>query len=184
MDLSYGRYRLLPLRYEDIFIIKDWRNRQIDVLRQKNPLTDEEQQIFYEEKVLPSQQSESPRMILFSYLYNYDCVGYGGLVNINWLDERAEVSFLMNPDFVFDDETYEESFSSFLTMVKFYAFERIGLNRLFTETFEIRTLHIDILEKNGFKLEGRLREQVKIGKSYVDSLMHGCLKGKHRDVMD
>lgn len=176
--LCLGDYQLVPLRYEDIFLIKDWRNRQLEVLRQRELLTDEEQERFYFEKVQPSFRIKEPNMILFSYLSEGICVGYGGLVNVNWVDRRAEVSFLMNPDFISDDEIYTIAFSAFLRLIKEYAFSVQNFNRLFTETFDIRSLHIEILENSGFVLEGRLREQTCIGSMFVDSLIHGCLNCK------
>jgi RimJ/RimL family protein N-acetyltransferase len=33
-----------------------------------------------------------------------------------------------------------------------------------------------VLEANQFRLEGRLREHVRIGGTAVDSLIHGCLQ--------
>ena len=71
--------------------IKDWRNDQIDVLRQKAVLTDEDQIGYYHNIVLPSMNERQPEIILFSFLLNAGCIGYGGLTNIDWSHKRAEI---------------------------------------------------------------------------------------------
>lgn len=48
---SKGEYSIVPIRYEDRFKIMEWRNEQIYHLRQREPLTKEDQdagQFFWE----------------------------------------------------------------------------------------------------------------------------------------
>jgi RimJ/RimL family protein N-acetyltransferase len=178
-----GPYSLVPLRAEDMLSIGRWRNEQIAVLRQKRPLTDEDQRNYYERVVEPSFGQQHPGLLLFSYLLDNRLIGYGGLTNLDWDHRRAEISYLVETkrSGEQDVERYDRDFSTFLRLMKQIAFEDLELNRLFTETFDIRPVHVSILEKNGFKLEGRLLQHVRINGVYVDSLMHGCLK-EHEHV--
>ena len=64
----------------------------------------------------------------------------------------------------------------FIRLIKKVLFEDLNFNRIFTETYDIRPHHISILEKNGFQLEGRMREHIQINNKFVDSLIHGFLK--------
>lgn len=73
-------------------------------------------------------------------------------------------------------DAYREAFNVFLDMMKEFAFQAVKLNRIYTETYDIRPDHIGILENNGFVLERRMREQVKIQGKFVDSLIHGITK--------
>jgi len=173
---SFGEYSLVPMRKEDIFKIKEWRNRQIDVLRQKEELTDEDQRVYYNSVVKPSFGERQPRLILFSYLLDNQCIGYGGLTNIDWEAKRAEISFLLNPERVQDAQLYQREFSVFLKLIKKVAFEDLGMNRLFTETYDLRPAHINILELNGFKREGCMQKHVMVQGCLVDSLIHGFLR--------
>ena len=50
-EFSYGNYRLVPLRYEDRFLIMKWRNEQIYHLRQSSLLTEEDQQRYFDNVV-------------------------------------------------------------------------------------------------------------------------------------
>lgn len=51
---TYEHHSLVPLRSGDIISIKDWRNAQIDILRQNAPLSDEEQQHYFHQVVEPT----------------------------------------------------------------------------------------------------------------------------------
>jgi RimJ/RimL family protein N-acetyltransferase len=176
-----GPYSVTPLREEDIYRIREWRNEQMDVLRQNRLLTEADQVKYYQETVMASFEAEEPRIILFSFLLDGRCIGYGGLTNIDWVSGRAEISFLVDTARAGDAAGYREDFSAFLSLMKEVAFRDVHFNRLFTETFDIRPVHIEILEANGFRLEGKMREHVRIGDRVVDSFIHGYLKG-YRDA--
>jgi RimJ/RimL family protein N-acetyltransferase len=170
-----GEYRLIPLREQDIFNIKEWRNSQLDILRQNHLMTDEEQENYYKNRIKPTFSDPAPEQILFSLLLKNQCIGYGGITNIDWDSKRGELSFLLNPASTADSSLYEKEFSIFITLIKKMAFQGLQLNRIFTETYDIRPFHIAILEKNGFVFEGRLHQHVLIDGRFVDSLIHGFL---------
>ncbi|QMU28980.1 GNAT family N-acetyltransferase [Adhaeribacter radiodurans] len=172
-------YSIVTLRESDIFLIKEWRNSQLAVLRQKAPLTNTDQENYYRQAVLPIFTQSQPKIILFSFLKNNTCIGYGGLTNIDWESRRFEMSFLVDPVIYQNQEQYQVSFSAFITLMKQVAFEDLNFNRIFTETYDIRPYHIAILEQNGFQFEGRMRQHVVIDQQLVDSLLHGFLKEYH-----
>ncbi len=176
-EWSKGPYTITPLREADIFPIRRWRNEQMDVLRQNRLLSEADQLKYYHDVVVPSFEAEQPKIILFSYLLDGRCIGYGGLTNIDWVSGRAEISFLVDTGRTKDEAGYREDFSVFLSLMKEVAFTDVHFNRLFTETFDIRPVHVGILETSGFRLEGIMREHVRIGDRFVDSLIHGYLKG-------
>ena len=111
--MQYGDYSLLPIQKKDMYAIKEWRNSQIDVLRQSKLLTNDDQDKYYMNVITPLFKLKQPDQLLFSYMKSKECIGYGGLVNINWQHKRAELSFLLDPERVCDDEVYkkEGSFS-------------------------------------------------------------------------
>lgn len=169
-------YAIVPFRKEDIFLIKAWRNDQMDVLRQNKVLTDEDQKHYYENWVEKSFSEGEPKIILFSFLLDEKCIGYGGLTNVDWFSKRAEISFLVDSHRLSDQEVYGSDFLAFLTLMKKVAFDTMALNRLFTETFAFREFHISILEQSGFRYEGRMKEHVFIRNKFEDSLLHGYIK--------
>jgi RimJ/RimL family protein N-acetyltransferase len=135
---------------------------------------------YYQQMVVPLFSREHPSQLLFSLLLDNKCIGYGGIVHISWSNLRGEISFLVDPERLKIDGIYREDFSAFLAMIKEVAFEHLGFNRIFTETFDIRDEHIGILEASGFLREGRLREHVMIGGSFVDAVMHGFIKTDYK----
>lgn len=174
-----GDYALVPLRHEDIFKIVDWRNDQIDILRQKKPLTKSDQESYFNNTVKPTFAENEPRIMLFSLLLEGECIAYGGLVYIDWEAKRAEVSFLADTKRANDQASYREDFLNFIKLLGDCAFSDLGFNRLFFETYDVRPRHISIIEEAGYKLEGRMREHVKIRGKFVDSLIHSKLRREH-----
>ena len=175
-EYCWQNYQLVPIRYEDREPIRAWRNAQLEVLRQAEPLTTEQQEAYFQRVVLPLFEQEQPEQLLFSLLHNNELIAYGGLVHLSWPDGRAEVSFLVDPARAAEPATYRQDFRAHLRLLGQVAFDGLKLNRLFTETYDIRPAHVAILEEAGFWLEGRLRQHVQLKPgTFADSLMHGQL---------
>ena len=73
------------------------------------------------------------------------------------------------------EQQYKQQLSAYLTLLKQSAFDDLGLHRLWTESYDIRPLHIATLEAQGFVFEGRLQDHEWINGAYVDTLFHGCV---------
>jgi RimJ/RimL family protein N-acetyltransferase len=171
---------LYPLREDLLGYLKDWRNAQMDVLRQSRALTDLEQQRWWSALATDDRQAlfglflQSPDAPLF--------IGYGGLVNLDRVNGRAEVSFLVDPQRSSQPGVYVVDMRAAFSMFCWYGFERLGLNRLFTETFSFRQRHIEVLGSLGFRMEGILRQHVKKDGKYWDSVMHGILHSEWKHI--
>jgi len=178
-------YRYVGLRRRDIQTLRRFRNEQMSVLRQRQPIGEEDQERWFDEVVLPTHAQLEPSFLLVSILDEADAfIGYGGLTNIDWQLRRAEVSFLMSPGRAANTETYRRDLRSFLAWIQRWAFDELQLHRLFTETYEFRTEHIRILEEAGFVSEGRLRHHIvdpSDPSALVDSLFHGCCADQRGD---
>jgi len=175
-EFELGQYKIVPLRHEDILKIKDWRNGQMEILRQKSEITEEQQIAYFDKVVWPLFEMSQPTQLLFSYLKDEELIGYGGLVYIDWLDQRAEVSFLVDTVRALDSSIYQKDFETYLNLIKQVAFEGMKFNRIFTETFDIRGHHISVLEASGFVKEGCMKQHININNKFIDSIIHGYLK--------
>ncbi len=164
---------LRELTLGDMEPIRNWRNEQIQFLRQSKPLNEEDQLRYWQEVLVQEQKKDQPRLHLFAIRAAEELVGYGGLTNISWEHNRAEISFLAATKFTKDTQKYSFLFEAFLKEIQAKAFEKIGLNRLFTETYDLRPWHVKCLERSGFVYEGTLRGHTRSNGSYVDSLLHG-----------
>lgn len=174
-SFSEPPYTITSIRQDDMLLIRQWRNEQIAILRQKASLSVEEQQAYWVKEVEPSFKEQHPRQILFSFLHAGKCIGYGGLTHIDWDAKRAEVSFLLQTERGEHPQLYKKDFTHFLNLLKKVAFQDLNFHRLFTETFDIRPLHVRVLESVGFREEGRLKDHVIIEGRYVDSIIHGLV---------
>lgn len=173
-ELTKGDYKIIPIRDQDKFLIMQWRNEQMDILRQQEALTEEMQSRYFEMVVNRERNMLHPNQILVSYLKNNRLIGYGGLVHINWIDRRGEVSFLLESKRNENSELLCREYSIFLSFIKILAFDKLHFNKITTEAFDIRPQIIQTLEENGFVLEGRLRDHNFIKGKFVDSIIHGC----------
>ena len=165
-----GDYSIVPLRYEDRFSIMKWRNEQIYHLRQARPLTEDDQQHYFDNVVSKLYDNPKPDQILFSYLEKGVCIGYGGLVHINWIDRNGEISFIM--DTQLEKDHFAEHWSNYLTMLKAVAFDDLGLHKIYTYAFDLRPHLYTMLEANGYKREATLKEHCLFNGEYKDVVLH------------
>ena len=171
--LESGHFSLVAVQPNHIELIRQWRNDQMDVLRQVSVITLEQQKDYYSTHVWPEVTNSQPKNILLTFLDGDKPIGYGGIVHIAWEHRRAEVSFLLDPLLNKTNDIYADYFSTFLDLLFTLAFDDLGLNRLFTETYVMRKHHISVLEDSGFLREGVLKHHIRINDQPVDSVIHG-----------
>lgn len=167
---AYGKHSLVPIRYEDRFDIMKWRNEQIYHLRQTEPLTESVQNKYFENVVLKLFDADFPDQILFSYLEDNKCIGYGGLVHINWKDKNAEISFIMNT--VLEKEHFHFHWKTFLGLIQKMAFADLGFHKIFTYAFDLRPHLYSALETAGFQKEAELKEHCLFEGEYINVIIH------------
>jgi RimJ/RimL family protein N-acetyltransferase len=165
-----GAYSLIPLRAEDRFEIMRWRNEQLYHLRQSKPLTAEDQDAYFSQVVDRLYNQQQPNQILFSFLKEEQCIGYGGLVHINWLDKNAEISFVMETEL--EQECFAYYWSIYLKMLEQVAFEELGLHKIFTFAFDLRPHLYPVLESCGYNKEAELADHCLIEGIYRNVIIH------------
>lgn len=169
-EFVFENYRLLPLRYEDRYLIMKWRNEQLFHLRQQQPLSEKDQDLYFKNVVSKIFDNKSPREVLFSYLEEDICIGYGGLVHIDWGNKLAEISFIMNTEL--EENFFEFHWSVFLKMIEEVAFEQLTLHKIFTYAYDLRPWLYPALEGAGFAYEARLKDHCYYQKRYIDVIIH------------
>ncbi len=165
-------YTLVPIRSHDRYLIRKWRNEQIDILRQKEPLSAADQDRYFESVIAPSFRAKQPDQILFSMTKSHDLVGYGGLVHINWSDKNAEISFLLDTAYNSSPENFKRLWTVYLELLPKIAFEQLHFKKIYTYAYETRTILFPILEENGFVEEARLKQHALVNGEYKDVIIH------------
>ncbi len=169
-DFRWNNYSLVPIRTEDQGLIMKWRNEQIYHLRQAKPLTANDQKVYFDTVISKLFEQEKPGQILFSFLKDNQCIGYGGLVHINWIDKHAEISFIM--DTSLEKDYFDINWTAYLTILNQIAFKELNFHKIFTYAFDLRPHLYTMLEKNGFKEEARLKEHCHFEGKFIDVLIH------------
>lgn len=167
---SIDNYSIVPIRFEDRLDIMKWRNEQMYHLRQNSALTKEDQDNYFNTTVSRLFADDRPTQILFSYLHDNVCIGYGGLVHINWTDKNAEISFIM--DTALETEYFEFHWRLYLSLIQKVAFKELGLHKIYTYAFNLRPRLYDALTQTGFSHEATLEQQCRFNDNYIDVLIH------------
>ncbi len=171
---SNGSFSIVPIRFQDRLNIMKWRNEQIYHLRQAAPLSEEDQNNYFENVVAKLFEQEQPNQILFSYLKEDKCIGYGGLVHINWIDKNSEISFII--DTVLEEEEFEFHWLMYLSLLEQVAFYELGLHKIFTFAFDLRPHLYKAIKRAGFFKEARLKEHYLWSGKYIDAIIHAKIK--------
>lgn len=165
-----GDYRIVPIRYEDRYDIMQWRNEQIYHLRQSRPLTSTDQESYFKNIVSKLFCSDQPDQILFSYLENGKCIGYGGLVHINWIDRNAEISFIMAT--ALEKEQFHKHWGIYLGLIERVAFDELNLHKIYTYAFDLRERLYEAIEAAGYKQDAVLKEHCYFNGDYKNVVIH------------
>lgn len=174
---SSGSYSIVPIRMEDRYEIMKWRNEQIYHLRQNEILTKEEQDNYFDRVVSGLFNADKPNQVLFSYLRDTQCIGYGGLVHINWIDQNAEISFIM--DTSLENDFFVMHWDNFLKMIERVAFLELKFHKIFTFAFDLRPKVYVVLEESGFGEEARLQRHVLHRGEFIDVVIHSKFNLKY-----
>lgn len=169
--LILGEYGLRPIAWADRIPIRQWRNERLEILRQAQPLSEEDQDRYFGTVVAPQMTQGQPPQVLLAFLHDDRLIGYGGLVHIDWVGSSAEVSFITEPDRQ-SPAQFGADLSAFFGLIRTVA-GRLGMTRLTTEVYAFRTDYIAEAERSGFVLEGRLVGHAPYGDGVVDSLQYG-----------
>ncbi len=168
-----GEYKIVPIRYEDRIEIMKWRNEQLYHLRQAEPLTEFSQDNYFKNVVTKLFIEEQPSQILFSYLKDDVCIGYGGLVHINWVDRNAEISFIMKTELELVE--FDLHWSNYLGLIESLGFGTLKLHKLFVYAFDLRPHLYSSLKKSNYFEDAILKEHCYFNGQFLDVIIHSKL---------
>ena len=169
-----GNYKLIPIRDEDKYLIMQWRNDQLAILRQKEPLTITQQENYFANVVSDLFLQEKPQQLLFSFLENDVLIGYVGLVHIDWESKSAEISFLSETSRNINNEIFINDWCTYLSLLKQIAKEQLQFTKIYTYAYDLRPHLYTALLLSGFIEVTRIKNHVRIDDKYCDVLIHTC----------
>lgn len=170
---EYGIFKIIPVQMGDRFQIMKWRNEQIEILRQENYLTENDQNFYFENIVSRQFGENHPNQLLFSYYENEILIGYGGLVHIDWKSKNAELSFIIDTYRNKDIDRFKNDLVIFLNLISRVCFDDLKFKKLHTTVYEIenRAPYIEVIKEFGFILEGNLKNHIYINGEFKNLLI-------------
>lgn len=165
-----GEYSIVPIRFEDRYDIMRWRNEQIYHLRQNQPLTSQDQNEYFENIIAKLFEQDQPDQILFSFLKGDKCIGYGGLVHINWMDKNAEISFIMET--AQEEMQFDRNWSVFLKLIECVAFNELFFHKIYVYAFDLRPHLYLVLKKNNFFRDAVLKDHCFFNGKFINVVVH------------
>ncbi len=171
---------LRSIERTDLPELLEWRNRPEyrRYFREYRELSMENQNTWYEKVVM-----NNPKTVMFSItdLETNRLLGACGLCYIDWINKNADFSIYIGADNLYIDDKFAPDAG--LIMAR-YAFEELGLHRVWAEIYEFDELKKKFFENLGFKLEGRHRETHWSEGKWHDSLFYSLLENEFPDKLN
>jgi len=124
--------KLKALSITDLEQVRQWRNSQIEMLRTPFFLTQEMQEKFYHD-VICNRNSNARFWGIFAEVGNIypSLIGMCGLENISWENRNAEISLILNPEYIMDKYGKEA-----IRLLLHEGFMSMNLENIFTEVYD------------------------------------------------
>ena len=167
---------LRAIERADLPLLMEYRNKPEyrRYFREYRELSMENQKFWFEEIVM-----KDPKTIMFSIveLETNRLLGACGLCYIDWINKNADFSIYIGADELYIDEKYAPDAGNIMAS---YAFDELGLHRLWAEIYDFDNLKNNFFEKMGFILEGRHRETHWSEGNWHDSLYYSLIDNEFK----
>ena len=162
---------LFPLNPEHVSLYSKWENNpQVrKYARTAIPITIEESK-----KYIERSDNKARRIVMFEIWHKEDKkpIGYCEIGDFKWQNRNAYIGFLIG-----EIEFWGQKIGTELTkLLVDYGFNELNLHKITAEALSANISSQRCLEKNGFKQEGTLREEMYVDGDYMDILLYGILK--------
>jgi hypothetical protein len=167
---------LRAIEEADLAQLLDWRNnpRLRRYFREHRELNSRQQGQWFETVV---NGDPATRMFAITELGTQRLLGAAGLCYIDWIDRTADFSIYIGADELYVDGRYAPDAAR--TLIS-YAFNELGLNRLWSEIYSFDTAKYQFFEALGFTLDGRHRQTHWAEGDWHDSLFFSLLATDRR----
>ncbi|WP_068778976.1 GNAT family N-acetyltransferase [Paenibacillus sp. GM2] len=162
---------LRAIEREDLDKLLSWRNipEFRRYFREYRELSTSNQNDWFEKIVLKDMNTI---MFAIEELSSGELLGASGLCYIDWINKSADFSIYIGKDNLYIDEKYADDAAKIMVT---YAFEELGLHRLWSEIYDFDTLKQNFFDRLGFELDGCHRHTHWSGGKWNDSLFYSKL---------
>jgi diamine N-acetyltransferase len=173
------RVRLRAVEREDIPKFVDWLNdpEVKQGLMMLVPLSNAQEQNWFED-MLKHPLEEHPLGIEIQTPLGWNMIGNITLMHIDWKDRNAEVGIVIG-----DKRYWNQGFGrDAMVLILRYAFNQLGLHRVYLRVFETNPRAVHSYEKAGFIHEGHMRQAHFQDGKFVDILLMSAISGEWQDL--
>ena len=169
--LTGAHTALRALEEEDLEPLRQWRNRPElrRYFREHREISKSMQRRWYDNTVL---NDPNTRMFAVVEADGGRLLGAAGVCWIDWRNRSGDFSIYLGADELYIDDVFAPDAGRVLMT---YAFDELGLNRLWAEIYDHDTPKQALLPALGFVQEGRHRQTTLVGGRFVDSLFYSVL---------
>lgn len=175
MTITNGTIRLRALEEHDLELKVKWINDP-DInatLHYEIPLGLSKTKKWFQNSVL-----DNSRRDLVIETIEAEPIGLVGLIDINWFHRTAEAYILLG-----NKKYWGKGIGTMaLSMIVQWAFEELGMNKVWGTARATNSAAIKMQKKVGFKLEGTLREEKYIRGKRVDIIRVGLLRDEFKPI--
>ncbi|MDO9093335.1 MAG: GNAT family protein [Rubrivivax sp.] len=167
---------LRAIEASDLDQLLAWRNRPElrRFFREYRELNATQQRQWFDSKV---NGDPSTRMFAIVHQDTDTLLGAAGLCYIDWINRTADFSLYIGHEGLYIDDTLAPDVA--VTMID-YAFDELGLNRLWSEIYAFDEAKASFFQKLGFTLDGRHRQTHWAEGAWHDSLFFSLLASDTR----
>ena len=115
-------------------------------------------------------KKKTPKEIAFAIDINGDVVGAVGLHNIE-KNHKAEIGYWMGKK-----HWNRGIMTKAVKLVTNFGFTKLKLRRIYANVFSLNRASAKVLEKNGYKLEGKMKDYHVKDRKLIDALLYSKLK--------
>ena len=175
--ISGSLVNLTPLEQEDLEPLRLWRNNPEfrKYFREYREISKDMQQQWYRQKVIGD-----PGTMMFAIRKadTNELLGCCGLCYLSWVHRNADLSLYIGWNNAYiDDEGYAEESCRLLFR---YAFQELGLEKIWTEIYEFDDPKSNLYAKLGLKQDGLLRKQYQYNGKWWNSRILSILRDEYQ----
>jgi RimJ/RimL family protein N-acetyltransferase len=161
---------LRAIEREDLLHLLSWRNEPDlrKYFREYRELNYQQQMSWFENKV---NNDIGTRMFAIVDSQR-DLLGAAGLCYIDWINRTADFSIYIGKNGIYIDEILAPDAANVLIK---YAFEELGINRLWSEIYSFDHAKVKFFNSLGFKLDGTHRQTHWAENKWHDSFFFSLL---------
>jgi hypothetical protein len=176
-----GRHTgLRAIEEGDLAQLLIWRNRPElrRYFREYRELNSTQQRQWFDSKV---NGDPATRMFAIIHMDTDTLLGAAGLCYIDWVNRTADFSIYIGHEGLYIDDNLAPDAA---TAMIGYAFDELGLNRLWSEIYAFDTAKTRVFDKLGFRLDGLHRQTHWAEGAWHDSLFFSLLASDKRPTLD